>query len=138
MQKVQASVLPECDPGVGDIQPCHSAGGGDDITILDPIFDQGDAALGNVVPGLRADAGLDLPQLSEERRIFTQLAVAVRMGRHEVDRLVFGDPTQFLRHVTYEAHGIVVADPLAEVVQAARVLPELSASVTDVLQLPRE
>ena len=61
MQKVQAPVLPQRDSRVGDVQPCHGAGGRDDIPVLDPVLDQGDAILGNVVPGLSAETGRDSP-----------------------------------------------------------------------------
>ena len=94
MEQVQAAVPPQRDPRVGDVQSRHGAGGRNDVAILDAVLDRGDAILRDVLARLRAEADLDLPQLREERRVFAQLAVGIRMGRHEVDRLRGGDAPQ--------------------------------------------
>ncbi len=121
MHEVQLSLDPHGDPGVGDVQSLDRRGSGDDVAGPDSVGHLRDPVLRDEDARSIADSGLDGTQLLDQSGVLRELPVGLGMGRHEVDRLGVDDATEVRRDVAHDPHRVLVGDPLAEVMQAARV-----------------
>src|SRR5690606_758512 len=137
VHEMELAVDPDREARMRDVQSSDAARGRDDVAVLDAGRDFRDAFLGDDVTRLRAEALLGRADRFEAGRV-GELGVGPGVARHEVDRLVSRRAAELARDVLHDALALVVADPLAEVVEPAVIAVDHAAAVADARELALE
>src|SRR5688572_17842739 len=116
MHEMQFARTPQSQAGMRHVETWHTAGCRNDITVT---YLRGDL----LYPLFRNHVALPLAEHRFvvthflEKSLIPQLPVCRAMLRHEVDRLGIGNATDRARSILENSFAVIVADPLAEVMQ---------------------
>src|SRR5690606_38481730 len=130
VQEVEPPIEPQREPRVGDVEPRQAARRRNDVPVADPPSRALDGTLGDVVAGTPIEFRFDGADRFQVGRV-GELPVRLGMRGHEVDPPGVGDSAELPGHIAHDPLRLAVGDPIAEIVEPARVAVDDAAAVAD-------